>query len=101
MRHPSFRRPRAAWTACVITLIVLGTEPARAQTPRALGASPTDTAITSRRASRIADSVLALMTLDEKLGQLTDAPAGYGQTGPMVDAGGERDVRAGRVGNFL
>jgi beta-glucosidase len=41
------------------------------------------------------------MTLDEKLGQLTDVPAGYGQTGPTVDAGGERDVRAGKIGAFL
>jgi hypothetical protein len=52
-------------------------------------------------ASRIPDSLLALMSLDEKLGQLTDVPAGYGQTGPTVDAGGERDVRAGKVGAFL
>src|SRR4051794_38706329 len=50
---------------------------------------------------RIADSLLALMTLDEKLGQLTQSPAGYGQTGPTVDAAGEADVRAGRVGSFL
>jgi beta-glucosidase len=63
--------------------------------------SPTDTGIVSRRAARIADSLLALMTLDEKLGQLTQAPAGFGQTGPTVDAGGERDVRAGKVGAFL
>src|SRR5687767_2638458 len=43
---------------------------------------PTDTAITSHRATRIADSLLRLMTLEEKLGQVTQAPAGYGQTGP-------------------
>ena len=55
----------------------------------------------AQRASRIPDSLLALMSLDEKLGQLTDVPAGYGQTGPTVDAGGERDVRAGKVGAFL
>jgi beta-glucosidase len=50
---------------------------------------------------RLVDSLLALMTLDEKLGQLTDVPAGYGQTGPTVDAGGEADVRAGKIGAFL
>jgi beta-glucosidase len=55
----------------------------------------------TQRASRIPDSLLALMTLDEKLGQITDVPAGYGQTGPTVDSGGERDVRAGRIGAFL
>lgn len=63
--------------------------------------SPTDTAITSRHASRIADSVLALMTLEEKLGQLTQAPAGWGQTGPSVDAGREQEVREGKLGSFL
>src|ERR1043166_7948861 len=39
--------------------------------------SPAGTAITPRRATHIADSLLALMTLDEKLGQLTQAPAGF------------------------
>ncbi|MEX2153989.1 MAG: beta-glucosidase BglX [Gemmatimonadaceae bacterium] len=63
--------------------------------------SPTDTAITSRRATRIADSVLALMTLEEKLGQLTQAPAGWGQTGPTVDAAGEQLVREGKLGSIL
>jgi beta-glucosidase len=53
------------------------------------------------RDARVADSVLALMTLDEKLGQLTQSPAGYGQTGPTVNAAGEADVRAGRVGSYL
>jgi beta-glucosidase len=60
-----------------------------------------DTAIVSRRAVRIADSLLALMTIDEKLGQLTQTPAGFGQTGPTVDAGGEQLVREGKLGSFL
>jgi beta-glucosidase len=63
--------------------------------------SPTDTAITSRRANRIADSLLALMTLDEKLGQLTQTPAEGDQTGPKVDAGGLQQVRDGKLGSFL
>jgi beta-glucosidase len=41
------------------------------------------------------------MTLEEKLGQITQAPAGYGQTGPTVDAGGEQAVREGKIGSFL
>jgi beta-glucosidase len=57
--------------------------------------------IGTRSPARLVDSLLQQMTLDEKLGQLTDVPAGYGQTGPTVDAGGERDVRAGKVGAFL
>jgi len=103
MPQPIARRPRRARTIRAAILIALGTEVVGAQTPRAraISGSPTDTAIVSRRAARIADSLLALMTLEEKLGQITQAPAGYGQTGPTVDAGGERDVRAGRVGSFL
>jgi beta-glucosidase len=76
----------------LLLVVCLAASPAAAQT---------DTAITGRRASRIADSVLALMTLEEKLGQLTQAPAGWGQTGPSVDAGGEQQVREGKLGSFL
>jgi beta-glucosidase len=76
---------------------------AAAQTTRSatLRGSPTDTAIMSRRAARIADSVLARMTLEEKLGQLTQSPAGYDQTGPKVDAAGDEQVRQGKIGAFL
>jgi beta-glucosidase len=49
----------------------------------------------------VADSLLALMTPDEKLGQLTMFPGASGQTGPAVPPGGEEGVRAGRVGSFL
>jgi len=60
------------------------------------------TTITPQRASRIADSVLALMTLDEKLGQLTQSPVFFfTQTGPAVDQGNSQSVRAGQVGSFL
>ena len=41
------------------------------------------------------------MTLDEKLGQLTQAPPGFDQTGPSVDAGGQQQVRDGKLGSFL
>lgn len=41
------------------------------------------------------------MTLDEKLGQLTMAPAEWGQTGPSAAAGGEEQVRRGQIGSFL
>ena len=71
--------------------------PAGAQAP----ASPTAARMTSARATRLADSLLARMTLDEKLGQLTMTPAGWAQTGPSVSAEGEAAVKAGRVGSFL
>jgi beta-glucosidase len=41
------------------------------------------------------------MTLEEKLGQLTQSPGIGSQTGPRAPAGGEALIRAGRVGSFL
>jgi beta-glucosidase len=66
--------------------------------PSSGGVSP---ASTSARGSRLPDSLLALMTLEEKIGQLTMAPAGWDQTGPQAPAGGDERVRQGRVGSFL
>jgi beta-glucosidase len=57
--------------------------------------------LTSPRASRFADSVLKLMTLEEKVGQLTQSPGRGTQTGPRAPDGGEAKIRAGRVGSFL
>ena len=55
----------------------------------------------SAAASRFADSVLALMTLEEKLGQLAQAP-GYGtQSGPRATAGSQAQLRASKLGSFL
>lgn len=73
-----------------------GTSAAAAQT-----ATQHESALSSARASRFADSVLALMTLEEKLGQLVQNPGMGTQTGPRVPAGGEAAIRAGRVGSFL
>jgi beta-glucosidase len=57
--------------------------------------------LTSARASQFADSVLKLMTLDEKLGQLAQAPGMGTPSGPRVSPGGEKLIRDGRVGSFL
>jgi beta-glucosidase len=60
-----------------------------------------DSSLTSAAGSRFADSVIALMTLEEKLGQLAQSP-GYGtQTGPRASSGSQAQVRAGRLGSFL
>ena len=78
-----------------VLLIAISSAPLRvagAQTPQPIAQS---------RINRIADSVLALMTIEEKLGQITQAPAGWGQTGPAVNAGGEQQVREGKLGSFL
>ena len=53
--------------------------------------------LNSARATQFADSVLRLMTLEEKLGQLNQLPGG-GQQAPQ---GAEQKIRAGRVGSFL
>jgi beta-glucosidase len=53
------------------------------------------------RMERFVDSVLAGLTLEEKLGQLTQYRGGFAITGPQTPAAGEADVRAGRVGSFL
>ncbi|MDP9204638.1 MAG: glycoside hydrolase family 3 C-terminal domain-containing protein [Gemmatimonadota bacterium] len=55
----------------------------------------------SARASQFADSLLKLMTLEEKLGQLAQTPGRGTQNGPRVPEGGEQLIRAGRVGSFL
>lgn len=57
--------------------------------------------INSRAASRVADSILALMTLEEKLGQLMQQPGEGTQTGPRASAPNLNRVRAGRIGSFL
>ncbi|MGZ3491296.1 MAG: glycoside hydrolase family 3 N-terminal domain-containing protein [Gemmatimonadaceae bacterium] len=57
--------------------------------------------LTSARGSQVADSILRLMTLEEKIGQLNQLPGQGTQTGPRVPQGGEALVRSGGVGSFL
>ena len=54
-----------------------------------------------KRADRFVDSLVARMTLEEKLGQLTQLPGQWGDTGPRVPQGGEDEIRRGHVGSFL
>lgn len=53
------------------------------------------------RMDAFVDSVLAGLTLQEKLGQLTQYRGEGTPTGPRVPAGGEEQIRAGTVGSFL
>ncbi len=53
------------------------------------------------RMETFVDSLLSEMTLDEKLGQLTQYRGRWGNTGPEVLEGGEAQIRAGQVGSFL
>jgi len=47
------------------------------------------------------DELLAEMTLEEKIGQLNMVAAGHAITGPVLTAGSEKDIRAGRIGSLL
>jgi beta-glucosidase len=87
--------------------VVLGLVLTAAMTLACAGRSPPSSASdvkpprSADRGSRLADSLLRLMTIEEKLGQLTMAPAEWNQTGPAAPAGGEQQVRDGRIGSFL
>jgi beta-glucosidase len=58
---------------------------------------PADTA----SIDRFVDSLLARMTLEEKLGQLNQPTGPASNTGPAARAGTDTDIRAGRIGSFL
>ncbi|HXL87056.1 MAG TPA: glycoside hydrolase family 3 N-terminal domain-containing protein, partial [Gemmatimonadaceae bacterium] len=75
------------------------TPPAAA--PPVIQAQTRESPLTSARASQFADSILRLMTLDEKIGQLNQLPGMGSQTGPRAPVGGEALIRTGRVGSFL
>ncbi|MGH6936462.1 MAG: glycoside hydrolase family 3 N-terminal domain-containing protein, partial [Methylocella sp.] len=47
------------------------------------------------------DTLLAAMTLEEKIGQLTMAAAGHAVTGPVLASGVIEGIRAGRIGSLL
>jgi beta-glucosidase len=67
---------------------------------RSAPATPTRAPLPPEVERRI-EALLANMTWEEKLGQLTQLPGRGTDTGPKVKEGGEADVRAGRVGSFL
>lgn len=58
-------------------------------------------AIAQSREAAFVDSLLSLMTVEEKLGQLTQYTGHWTSTGPIVPQGEEGQLRAGRVGSFL
>lgn len=51
--------------------------------------------------SRRIDSLIAAMTLTEKLGQLTMTTAGYAVTGPVTTTDLESGIASGQIGNVL
>jgi beta-glucosidase len=85
-------------------VFVLASLPAHAQLspssiPARGGLAPTINATT--REARQIDALLSRMTLEEKLGQLSQWSGGLTLTGPLAAAGSEDDIRKGRVGSFL
>ena len=77
---------------------VVGSAAPRPEPQPARAPTPADTS----GMGRFLDSLLARMTLEEKLGQLNQ-PGGrrVNDTGPAARAGGEAEIRAGRIGSFL
>ena len=63
----------------------------------AVDAQSTGSPLNSARASQFADSLLRLMTLDEKIGQLNQLPGG----GQQISPADQRAIGSGRVGSFL
>jgi beta-glucosidase len=68
--------------------------------PSAVGASSPARA-SNAPIDRFVDSVLAGLTLEEKLGQLTQYRGRSAVTGPQTPEAGAADIKAGRVGSFL
>jgi beta-glucosidase len=65
------------------------------------GAAATGSRIDTTAMDRFLDSLLDRMTLDEKLGQLSQPGGPSSETGPAARAGTVADIRAGRIGSFL
>ena len=85
--------PRIPGAAGLVVLVSAGSA--------AFAQAPATPRFASRRASEVADSIVRLMTLEEKIGQLNQLPGRGTQTGPRAPQGGEALVRSGGVGSFL
>src|SRR6187455_1546858 len=74
------------WPVFACALLIAG-----CKTPK--GQQAPDAAFTSQ-----VDSVLALMTLEEKIGQMTLYTTDWGSTGPTIREGYQDDIRKGNCG---
>ncbi len=81
-----------SYLAILALLAVYACKPA--STPTA--ANGNDPAIEAR-----IDSFLSVMTLEEKLGQLTQFTSDWGETGPFMRPNFKEDIVAGRTGSLL
>lgn len=101
---------RAAAAGALAALLLAGCAPPSTSVPLSPAPSPAATSssqtsgagqASERAADPFIDSIIGLMTLEEKVGQLTQMQGRWGETGPEVREGGFDDVRSGRVGSFL
>ena len=96
--------PRTLKCLTLATLLVVGQlvpAPLSAKPASTNQAAPTDAAGWMRpdaRMDRFIAELMARMTLDEKIGQLTLLTSDWESTGPTMRDGYKDDIRAGRVG---
>jgi len=69
--------------------------------PFAVPQAPVPAEVAPAPGEELIDSLLARMTLEEKVGQLTQWRGEWSDTGPRVPEGGEAEIRSGKVGSFL
>jgi beta-glucosidase len=91
----------AGGVACVLTVQACSPAPPPSPAAEAAGANASSRASADATMEQFVESVLAKLTLEEKLGQLTQYRGRGTPTGPQVPEGGEAEIRAGRVGSFL
>jgi beta-glucosidase len=85
----------SSWCVVILSALTVGTAQSQATAP------PPRTPVVTSQARHFVDSLLSIMSLDEKLGQLTQVPGQGTPTGPKALPGGEDEIRAGRIGSFL
>ncbi len=83
--------PRASYVG-ILTIVILFTSSCNKPTSK----NPAEEVLNSR-----VDSVLALMTLEEKLGQLTLYTSDWDVTGPTMRDNYIEEIRTGRCGNIF
>jgi beta-glucosidase len=104
----SLPSPYRAATLLALVILAMGCEPEGAG--RVDSAASPDTALPPPAAASTADrddaaemapfvdALLARMTVEEKIGQMTAFTSGWSTTGPTMHEGYREDIRAGRVG---
>jgi beta-glucosidase len=77
---------------CCLLFLMLVIAASCSKSPSTSSHDPIDTSI---------DSLLALMTVEEKAGQLSQFTSDWDVTGPTIRAGYKEDIKAGRVGSIF